>query len=118
MTKKVDEKMYKAIKTLIAGGATYDEITEYLGISSVTITRVKKSETFEDYKHSMVVAAMKYKKPKAPVETPVEPVTQVVEHRQSITIQATHYMMEELKKKNELLELISNKLSFIVDQLT
>ena len=40
-----------------------------------------------------------------------------MEHRQSVTIQATHYMMQEMKKTNELLELISRKLTFIVDQL-
>ncbi len=46
---------------------------------------------------------------------PTQP--QVVEHRQTVTIQATHYMMQEMKKTNELLELISRKLTFIVDQL-
>ena len=41
-----------------------------------------------------------------------------VVHEQSVTIQATHYMMEELRRTNELLTLISNKLAFVVDQLT
>ena len=44
--------------------------------------------------------------------------TQVIEHRQTVTVQATHYMMQEMKKTNELLELISRKLAFIVDQLS
>ena len=43
---------------------------------------------------------------------------QVVEHRQTVTIQATHYMMQEMKRTNELLELISRKMAFIVDQLS
>lgn len=44
--------------------------------------------------------------------------TQVIEHRQTVTVQATHYMMQEMKKTNELLDLISRKLTFIVDSLT
>ena len=50
------------------------------------------------------------------VPQPAQP--QVVEHRQTVTIQATHYMMQEMKRTNELLELISRKLTFFVDQLS
>lgn len=46
------------------------------------------------------------------------PQPQVIEHRQTVTVQATHYMMQEMKKTNELLDLISRKLAFIVDSLT
>ena len=49
----------------------------------------------------------------APAQQP-----QVVEHRQTVTIQATHYMMQEMKRTNELLELISRKMAYIVDQLS
>lgn len=46
-----------------------------------------------------------------------EPPTQIVEHRQTIQITATHYMMEEMKKTNELLKIINNKLGAIIDDL-
>ena len=36
----------------------------------------------------------------------------------TVKVEATHYMMEELKKANDTLKLISNKLAFIVDELT
>lgn len=52
-----------------------------------------------------------------PLPQPPQP-TQVIEHRQTVTVQATHYMMQEMKKTNELLDLISRKLTFIVDSLT
>ena len=42
----------------------------------------------------------------------------VIRHEQSVTIVANHYMAEEMKKQTELLELISRKLAFIVDELT
>lgn len=48
---------------------------------------------------------------------PAEPAVQVIEHRQSVTIQATHYMHELLKEQNDLLKGISAKLAFIVDEL-
>ena len=44
--------------------------------------------------------------------------TKVIEHRQTVTVQATHYMMQEMKRTNELLELISRKMAFIVESLT
>lgn len=55
-----------------------------------------------------------------PASEPIkeEPVTQVVEHRQSITLMANHYLMEEVKKQTQLLTIISNKLAFVVDELT
>ena len=47
----------------------------------------------------------------------LKPAAQVVEHHQTVTIQATHYMMEEMKKTNELLTLLNAKLAFIVEEL-
>ena len=42
----------------------------------------------------------------------------VIRHEQSVTIVANNYMAAEMKKQTELLELISRKLAFIVDELT
>ena len=53
-----------------------------------------------------------------PQTMPQPPQPQIVEHRQTVTVQANHYMMQEMQKTNELLELISRKLTFIVDQLS
>ena len=46
--------------------------------------------------------------------SPIKPVESVVH---TVQVQATHYMMEELRKMNQTLTLISNKIAFIVDQL-
>ena len=134
-TSKVTEKIFKAVKQLTAGGATIPECAEYFMLAHSTISRIRAAETWEDYKHSTTVAflAMKEKESKkkyekaeakvvpteAPVEQKQEPKQeQVVEHKQSITIQATHYMMTEMQKTNELLTQISNKLAYIVEQLS
>ena len=126
---KITEKLFKAVKIMLEGGATYEEVKDYLGVSLQTCARIKHSENYADYKNILAAMAVKnkgYKQAKAnpkpveekPVEKPVEenPV-QVVEHRQNVTIQATHYMMQEMQKTNELLKEISNKLAFIVEQL-
>jgi len=138
---KVTEKKFKAIKILLESGETYENIAESMGVSKRVVGVVRSSETFEEYRHKIYLSSPTYRKkrdaalkaeqerkereaaekvneeqPPAPEEKKPEP--QVVEHRQVVTVQATHYMMEEMKKTNELLTLISNKLAFIVDELT
>ena len=125
--KKVTKSKFEAVKILLQGGASVKEIGKYLDLSDNTIYVIKTCEKYEDYEQyvaekiakSQAARAIKQKKAQEEqkVEKKEDPPVQVVEHRQSVTIQATHYMMEELKKQNELLTLISNKLTFIVEQL-
>lgn len=140
MKTKVDERMWWAVKTLLKGGSTIVDAAEYLMLSENTVSRIKQSETYEDYKQIIAAMHAPYRKPKrtrlpdkkgepqqeepkeekqeakqADSPKPVEP--QVIEHRQTVTVQATHYMMTELQKTNEYLKTISAKLAFIVDEL-
>jgi len=125
---KLTEGQFKAIKTLLRGGATQKEAAEYMQVSPNTAFWVAKAETFEEYQHMNAerhlenkrVAAIKAKEAGKTVAqtTPAQPAAQqVVEYRQNVTIQATHYMMQKLEETNSLLKLISNKLAFIVDEL-
>ena len=127
--KKVTKGVFEAVKILLQGGASVKEICKYLNLSDYTIYVIKNVETYEEYEQhvaekiakSNAARAIKQKqaqenKSEAPVET--KAATQVVEHRQTVVVQATHYMMEEMKKTNELLTTISAKLAFIVDELT
>lgn len=109
--RKIDENLFNAIKAMTAGGATVADIQRYTGLSHATISRVRAADTFE------VFFATPSHKPKAQKPEP-KPEVQTVEHRQTVTIQATHYMMQEMQKTNELLANISRKLAFIVDELT
>ncbi len=137
MATKMTDKLFRAVKIMIAGGATSTEISEYFNISLSSISRVRQAETFQEYR---VMQAATYGKrkpaktqdapkqseqlnPAAPQNPPMQQPApaqqpQVVEHRQTVTIQATHYMMQEMKRTNELLELISRKMAYIVDQLS
>lgn len=143
MKTKMTERIFRAVKIMTAGGGTVAEIANYFNISVTTVSRVRAAETFEEYRNMLAAMHASEKKP-APPKMP-EPVdaaaaeslpvnakvpaaenlpapakgtpNQVVEYRQTVTVQATHYMMQEMRKTNELLDLISRKLTFIVDQL-
>lgn len=130
---KVDEKMFRAIKIMCAGGASNGEISEFFHLSKCTVSYCRNSETYQEYRN--ILAAIHAKKPSRIAKkqqnelTVVEPVpapenapekapdVQIVEHRQSVTIQATHFMQMEQKKANENLELISRKLTAIMETL-
>ena len=127
---KLTETKYKAIKLLLKGGATVKEVMEYLQISEPVVYGVRNTENYAEYINARAerelkrkqIAAMKAKeaekkeaKPEAKPEVK-EVVQQMIEPK-SVQITATHYMQEEMRKTNELLKLISNKLAFIVDEL-
>ena len=135
---KMTDSKYKAIKILLNGGASVKEAAEYMKVSTAVVYAVKNSETFEEYiannaereARRKQVAAMKAKQAKAQKvaeqvgATPAanliaqeQPTVQKVVHEQRVTIQATHYMMQELQKTNELLAGISRKLATIVEDL-
>ena len=131
---KITATVFDAVKVLLKGGATVTQCAEYMKISHSAVSLIKKSETYEEYKQNCYMTSASYRKkmaaihakeaekketaPAAEPEKKEEPPVQVVEHRQTITVQATHYMLTEQQKTNELLTLISNKLAFIVDELT
>ena len=120
----IDERAFRAVKIMLDGGASYAEITEFLKVSSASIGRIRNCQTFEDFKKARQAEAFMAKKAaqeketakKQTEEVKVESETKVI-HEQSITIQATHYMMQELKQTNEYLKLISTKLCAIIDDL-
>lgn len=106
MKKKMTEKTFTAAKILFKGGASAKEVADMLEIGLSTAGRIKANETYAGYQESI----------KAHTWTPKAEKPQEV--KQTVTIQATHYMMQELQKMNELLTGISAKLAFIVDELT
>lgn len=127
--KKVTQSKFNAVKTLLKGGATVREVMEYLELSDNTVYLIKQAETLVEYENMIAEKALRDKQraaikakereqaaqPQAqPQDKPVEVVKEV---RQTVTVQATHFMMEEMRKTNELLTCISAKLAFIVDEL-
>lgn len=135
---KLTEKQFNAIKTLLKGGATQKEAAEYMQVSPNTAFWIGKAETFEEYLHIKAekqlskkkqVAAMKAKQEaaqKVAAEVGAMPAAKLAQQTPAapqvmnptvIRLEATHYMMQEMQKTNELLKQISAKLAFIVDEL-
>ena len=129
MTRKITPELFTAVKTLLSCGHTLQETANYLKLGQATVVRIKSAETLEEYFQQMAAIKAKEKaerkaKDKAdqkPVPAPEAPKTTypapVVEHRQSITIQATHFMEQQQRKTNETLELISRKLTACMETM-
>lgn len=122
--KTMTENLFRAIKIMQKGGATAAEIEEYFNVSPATCSRVRKAETFEEYKNMCAAMALKQrelakKKNDPEPQTPPEP-PKPEQPKEPIGI-STPYMnnriFQLLKEQNDMLKLISNKLAFIVDEL-
>lgn len=122
---KVTKGIFDAAKLLIENGANNTEVAKYLKVSTDVVSFIRRSETYEEYQTIMYEYSLKMRQRAAAIkakETPKEepkPETppQIVEHRQTVTVQATWQMTQEMQKTNELLKQISNKLAYIVDEL-
>ena len=111
---KITDSVFWAAKTLFKGGASNKEVCDYLKLSSYTVNFIKKAETPEEYRN-MVFAAHNPKPKKA--ESEIQTPAQIIEHRQSVTIQATHYMETELRAHTEILKCISAKLANMMENM-
>lgn len=122
MKAKVDENKFRAVKILLEGGATWEEAAKFMNLSVATIGRIAQSESLQEYKSLTALRNMQYRESAKKKQTETkkeEPKTEPVKvvHEQHVTVQASHFMLEEQKKTNELLTIISKKLAFIVDEL-
>ena len=124
---KVTQSMFNAIKILIESGEPQDEIGRLFGVSKTVVFYIGKSETLEEYKNNIYVTSSSYRNKmramNAKANAEKKPVAEMKEtapvmNPTMVTVQATHYMMEELKQMNEHLKMISNKVAFIVEELT
>lgn len=121
---KITKGIFDAAKLLIENGANNTEVAKYLKVSNDVVAMFRKSETYEEYQTLMYEYSQNMRKRAAAIkakekeqEKKEEPAAQVIEHRQTVTVQATWQMTQEMQKTNELLKQISNKLAFIVDEL-
>ena len=134
----IDENRFQIIKMLLNGGEQHKKIAEYMRTSLATVQRIQGSDSFEEYKS--ILKAMYYKKVEkkekeiaeanapalAPAPAPIvqiQPQAPVLQDEKlhGGTLSANYrinQMYEMMKTQTETLKLISNKLAFIVDELT
>lgn len=124
--KRITENIYNAVKMILKGGATAQETADAMGISTNSVYRINKSGTYSEYVNlAYMNGSARYRattkeetEPKA--EPKAEPIAEPLK-QQGGTL-STGYQMnrifEALKEQNEILRLLSNKVAFIVDELT
>ena len=122
MTKKLTPKTFQAIKTLLAGGATYEECANYMDVSVSTVGRVARAENFQEYGNSIAAIAIRCNQKKVKADTTEQEATPELDLKMPGGTLSGAYqinrIVELLKAQSETLVLISNKLAFIVDELT
>ena len=136
---KVTPRLFDAAKVLQESGCTRQEIADHLKISKNVANMIWNAETYDDYKAMMfergqrnrnkakkAIEAKKAAAEKAASEVGAVPAVeiakqekpvQVVEHRQSVQVQATHFMETKLDILIEQMKLINAKLGAIIDDL-
>lgn len=128
---QITQELFNCVKIMSNSGATIEEIVKYFNVSAATISRIRASETLAEYKQMIAAMHAEQKKqkqvekaamaaqmkPQQPEKKPEEPPTQIIEHRQTISMVANHYMMEELKTQTEYMKLIKNVLTAIAEEL-
>lgn len=107
---------YNAIRILLESGETIENIAATFGCKTETVKLVKRCDTYEQYKAEF--NTVKFLGKQRRNETLQKQENRSGMNIGQIKIEATHYMMEELKTMNNTLTLISRKLAFIVDELT
>lgn len=119
---KVDERMFDHVKLLLKAGSTYKEAAEYLGLSSWTVGVIAHADSFDEYRNALV-AMRAPKKPKEPkIITPEVQAQPIGDYKLPGGTLSANYQLnraiQALEQMNKTLELLSNKVSFIVDELT
>ena len=97
---------------------TQQEIGKQFGICGNTVWKINRTDSYEEYKEYQTEQSRKRTEQKKEKKRAEEKEVQIVEHRQSITLVANQYMMEEMRNQTALLKTISAKLAFIVEELT
>jgi len=116
---RITEEEYNTVKTLMKTGKfTQEQIADIIGRTASAISAMYSSDTFDEYLKKRIANSRKYNKHKreTPGNAPKQPV-QTAEAQQPAPVQLPFYVMEQLRKTNELLTGISQKLAYIVEDL-
>ena len=123
---KLTDSKFKAVKILLTGGASIKEAAEYMQLSTNTVYLINSSDDFEEYqtiraerdfRRKMAIKANEKKQEEETKAEETKPEEPKPMNPTVIRVEATHYMMQELQKTNELLTGISAKLAAIVSDL-
>jgi len=134
---EIDINKFRCVKILLESKTPIKEIMEFTQLSEMSIYRIKAAKNFEEFKHNRMVAAIATKnreaqkkaekllniqierqeiveqqEEKKPKETAIPAATSITNNYQ------LNRLVEIIKEQNEILKIMSNKIAFIVDELT
>ena len=120
---RITENIYNAVKLILRGGAKTKEAAEAMGISVNTVHRIGKANSYDEYVNMAYMngsARYREQEKKEKEERQEKPQAEPLK-QQGGTLSAGYQMnriYELLKQQNEILTMLSNKVAFIVDELT
>lgn len=107
--KRITEQVFNGVKAMLKGGASQKEAAGYAGVCVNTVYRIQKAASYDEY--------LGYAYANGRNAYPAENPHNKQETKQTVIVQATWQMTQEMQNTNKLLEQISNKLAFIIDEL-
>lgn len=115
---RITPDIYNTVKFMLNGGATEEDVSKFKRFSSETLRRIKKTKDYSDY-----VELLKVYNPKRNERAnKTEQVSFLTDDKQKGGTLSANYqinrIVEELKRQNDILTLLSNKVAFIVEELT
>lgn len=124
---RITEQIYNTVKLCLKGGTSTRTIAETLGISNNSVCRIRKYNTYEEYLDFVRGnGSTRYAEPKPedkPEEKPEEVPNQITIDDLPLPVTNEEYQRLEairdaVLKQTEVLELLSSKVSFLIDSLT
>ena len=119
MKKRMTEKDYITLKLLVKGGATLEQLKEIHPVSSETLRRIKRTESYDEYRALQLEytnRSIENRKAAQEAEKPVG----VADTAQNVTGEDKHTEIltdTKIDKAIELLTEISANLARVVDDL-
>ena len=117
---KMTKSKYNAVKLILKGGASVKEAAQYMQITDVTVYKIRNTETWEEYQNIVAEKGIKRREKVADINANGKPI--VTDDKQKGGTMSANYQInriyEALKAQCDLLTLISNKLAYIVEELT
>ena len=117
---RITENIYNAVKLILRGGAKMTEAATAMGISVNSVHRINKANTYDEYVNMAYMnGSARYREQEKEEQAKKQPQDSAREKSEAKTVVTVPWQVtQEMRKTNELLESISRKLAFIVDELT
>ena len=106
----ITPEVFRKVKTMANAGMKNDEIADVMGISTHSVMRIKKADSYEQHKKNVAVFRKDGGKPEGE-QKPAEPKPSASDYYQ------INRLFEQQKRQTELLEQIAGNFRELLDLL-